>query len=53
MLATTDEARERVRALTTQVVDPEVRAVLEAIASGANDELLAKPLDQILRKEQT
>lgn len=53
MLATTDEARERVRALATQVVDPEVRAVLEAIASGANDELLAKPLDQILRKERT
>ena len=40
------------RALATQVVDPDVRAVLEAIASGANDELLAKHLDQILRKER-
>lgn len=51
VLATTEEARERVRAVATQVVDPEVRAVLEAIANGANDEQIAKPLDQILRTE--
>ena len=47
VLATNDEARERVRTLATHVVDPDVHAVLEGIADGANDAQLALMLERV------
>ncbi|MDB5213494.1 MAG: uncharacterized protein JWO86_1421 [Myxococcaceae bacterium] len=49
VLATTDEARERTRTLATQVVDPDVRAVFEGIADGANDAELAVLMERVSR----
>ena len=53
VLANSDEARERVRTLATQVVDPDVRGVLEGIADGANDAQLALALDRVARDERS
>jgi len=49
VLATNDEARERVRTIATQIVDPDVRAVLDGIADGANDAQLALALERVGR----
>jgi hypothetical protein len=47
VLATTDEARARTRALATHIVDPDVQAVYAAIANGAGDDEVARLLANV------